>query len=66
MFNLFIISYAQKQSPEGVLYALYEGDLCSDNLDKADKAEDSYDYLTQQANDNPLNSVSLNPLRLRI
>ena len=34
----------------------------SDNLDKADKAEDPYDYLIQQANDNPVNSASLNPL----
>ena len=40
----------------------FRKDLCSDNLDKADKAEDSYDYLTQQANDSPVNSASLNPL----
>ena len=36
--------------------------MSSDNLDKADKAEDPYGYLTQQANDNPVNSASLNPL----
>ena len=40
----------------------FRKDLCSDNLDKADKAGDSYGYLTQQANDNPVNGASLNPL----
>ena len=37
-------------------------DLCSDNLDKADNAGDSYGYLNRQANDNPINRVSSNPL----
>ena len=37
-------------------------DLCSDNLDKAEKAGDSYGYLSQQANNNPVNRASLNPL----
>ena len=30
----------------------FRKDLCSDNLDKADKAGDSYGYLTQQVNEN--------------
>ena len=37
-------------------------DLCCDNLDKADKAGDSYGYLNQQVNGNPINGESLNPL----
>ena len=40
----------------------FRKDLCSDNLDKADKAGDLYGYLNQQANDNPINGASLNPL----
>ena len=37
-------------------------DLPSENLDKADKAGDSYGYLNQQANGDPINGGSLNPL----
>ena len=37
-------------------------DLCLDNLDKADKVGDSYGCLNQQANSNPVNGASLNPL----
>ena len=37
-------------------------DLCSNNLDKADKAEDWYGYLNQQIKDNPTNWESLNLL----
>ena len=40
----------------------FRKDLCSDNLDKADKAGDSYSYLAHQANGNPVNGASLNPL----
>ena len=40
----------------------FRKDLCSDNLDKADKTGDSYGYLNQQANDSPVNGASLNPL----
>ena len=37
-------------------------DLCSNNLDKADKAGDWYGYLNQQIKDNPTNWESLNLL----
>ena len=37
-------------------------DLPSENLDKADKAGGSYGYLNQQANSDPINGGSLNPL----
>ena len=45
-----------------ILWKKFRKDLYSDNLDKADKAEDSYSLLNQQANDNPVNGASLNPL----
>ena len=48
--------------PENYSGEKFSKDLCFDNLDKADKAGDSYGYLTQQANDNPVNGASLNPL----
>ena len=40
----------------------FRKDLCSDNLDKADRAGGSFGYLTQQGNDNPVKQASLNPL----
>ena len=36
--------------------------MCSDNLDKVDQADNSYSYLNQQANDNPIKEESLNTL----
>ena len=37
-------------------------DLCFDNLDKADKNGELYGCLNQQANGNPINEASLDPL----
>ena len=37
-------------------------DLCSDNLDKADKTGVSYGYINQQADDNPIVEAPLIPL----
>ena len=42
--------------------ATFRKKLCSDNLDKAQKAGDSYGYLKQHANDSPVSGASLNPL----
>ena len=42
--------------------ATFRKKLCSDNLDKAQKAGDSHGYLKQHANDSPVSGASLNPL----
>ena len=51
-----------EQANRKLFWRKIKEDLCSDNLKKAHKAGGSFGYLNQEANDNPINEASFNPL----